>query len=309
MFVARLALSILFVSVIVRMVVTIKPGFDITFSMPTLVLPEVLPKYGYWEQVTPSQVCCLCIWLSMTYLSCSLMCEIMRFTGFIRIVLAAFHDFRHNIALLSLHSYEIWMFAFIYKTYVVDFDRIFQVIIILPLITLLGLTVLQMAWVQDVKPNDRERLQELFYYASTSLLFSAAMAFHVVCMGITTWIQSKDVILNESDLTNMHIFLLGIAEIIYRLRFIYNNYRLISMYRNPPMPHGDQAVHDGTRDGEPVVTPMPAPVAAADNPAANNPDEDDEFQYQAPAVAMMAGIVAFDALVIGRYFYTIDIPS
>ena len=269
---ATLALSVLFVSVIVRMIVTINPGFDITFSMPTLILPEILPKYGQWEPVNPSQVCCLCIWFSMTYLSCSLICEITRFTGFFRIIFAAFHDFRQNIALivLSLHSYEIWIFAFIYKTYVTEFDYIFQIVIILPLITLLLLTIFQMTWTQDVNPDDRGRLRELQYYAVTSLLYSATMAFHVVCMGVTNFICTKDVVLDDGDLTNMHIFLLGVAEILYHLHFIYKNYSLIYMHHNPPTPHGEQAVDNGI-DSQPVVPEMPAPVAPADN-------EPDEFR-------------------------------
>uniref|UniRef100_A0A1X7VCG0 Uncharacterized protein n=1 Tax=Amphimedon queenslandica TaxID=400682 RepID=A0A1X7VCG0_AMPQE len=281
---AAMALSVLFVSVIVRMMVTIEPGFDITFSMPTLVLPEISPKYDHWEPVTPSQVCCLSIWLSMTYLSCSLIWEITRFTGFFRIIFAAFHDFRQNIALLSLHSYEIWMFAFIYKTYVTEFDYIFQIIIILPLITLLLLTIFQMTWAQDVAPDDEERLKDLQYYAITSLLYSATMAFHVVCMGFTNFIRSKDEVLGDGDLTDMHIFLLGVAEILYRLHFIYQNYSLIDMYRNPPTPPGERAVDDG-RDGQPVVARMPAP---------------DEFTYQ--AAIMVVGLTIFDAIVIGGNF-------
>ena len=279
MFVATLALSVLFVSVIVRMVVTIKPGFNMTFSMPTLVLPVVLPEYGYWEPVTPSQVCCLCIWFSMTYLSCSLIREITSFTGFIEIVLAAFRDIPRNIALLSLHSYEIWMFGFIYKTYVVDFDYIFQVIIILPLITLLGLTVFQMTWVQNVTPNDRERLRELLYYAVISLFFSAAMAFHVVCMGITTLIKAKGVFLDDENLTNMHILLLGIAEILYRLHSISNNYDLISMYRNPPISHGERETQVDRQHDE-LVVPQ-------------------GFWN----IAMMIAITAFDAMLIAIYLF------
>uniref|UniRef100_A0A1X7T5C0 Uncharacterized protein n=1 Tax=Amphimedon queenslandica TaxID=400682 RepID=A0A1X7T5C0_AMPQE len=143
-----------------------------------------------------------------------------------------------------------------------------------------------MTWPQDVTPDDTKRLQELQYYASTSLLYSAIMAFHVVCMGVTNFIRTKDVVLGDGDLTDMHIFLLGVAEILYRLHFIYQNYCLIDMHRNPPMPRGEGAVHDG-RDGQPVVARMPAPI-------------DYEFTYQ--AAIMMVGVGIFDAIVIGRYF-------
>uniref|UniRef100_A0A1X7T2V5 Uncharacterized protein n=1 Tax=Amphimedon queenslandica TaxID=400682 RepID=A0A1X7T2V5_AMPQE len=153
-----------------------------------------------------------------------------------------------------------------------------------------------MTWAQDVAPDDEERLQELQYYAITSLLYSAIMAFHVVCMGFTNYIRSKDEVLGDGDLTDMHIFLLGVAEILYRLHFIYKNYSLIYMHRNPPMPRSEEAVHDG-RDGQPVVARMPAPVAPADNPTEK---KDYEFTYQ--AAIMMVGLTIFDAIVIGRYF-------
>lgn len=232
-----LSLIVLAFSVLVRTLVTIKPDLD-----------TVLTFFGVTTR--PSHICCLAIWCCVTFLSCYLIWEIIS-NGLVKSIFSAFRDLRLILSVISVHAYEIWMFTYIYNTYVVEFEYFLQLLILFPLFTLLALSFIQMSW--PLQPGDRTNIQNLFDYARTSLAFNLIMTVHVVCMGLTGYfVPGKEV-------AYWHVMvLLGIAEVLYRLYIIRNDYILVSRYRQLPefttadLESGDA---DSTQPSELVLCP------------------------------------------------------
>lgn len=214
-----LFLIVLAFSVLVRTLVTIKPDLDIIF---------VLTFFGVTTK--PSHICCLAIWCCMTFISCYLIWEIIS-NGSVKRIFSTFRDLRLILSVISVHAYEIWMFTYIYNTYVVEFEYFLQLLILFPLFTLLALSFIQMSWplAKSAQPGDRTRLQNLFDYARTSLAFNLIMTVHVVCMGLTSYFVPGE------EVAYWHVMvLLGTAEVLYRLYIIRNDYILVSRYCRLP---------------------------------------------------------------------------
>lgn len=212
-----LSLIVLALSVLVRTLVTIIPDLD------TLTL-------FFGVTTRPSHICCLAIWCCVTFISCYLIWEIIS-NGSVKRIFSTFRDLRLILSVISVHAYEIWMFTYIYNTYVVEFEYFLQLLILFPLFALLALSFIQMSWplAKSAQPGDRTHLQNLFDYARTSLAFNLIMTVHVVCMGLTSYFVPGE------EVAYWHVMvLLGIAEVLYRLYIIHNDYILVSRYCRLP---------------------------------------------------------------------------
>ena len=212
-----LSLIVLALSVLVRTLVTIIPDLD------TLTL-------FFGVTTRPSHICCLAIWCCVTFISCYLIWEIIS-NGSVKRIFSTFRDLRLILSVISVHAYEIWMFTYIYNTYVVEFEYFLQLLILFPLFTLLALSFVQISWPLQLslQPGDRTHIKNVFDYARTSLAFNLIMTVHVVCMALTSYLVPG------KEVAYWHVMvLLGIAEVLYRLYIIRNDYILVSMYCQLP---------------------------------------------------------------------------
>ena len=280
-----LSLIVLAFSVLVRTLVTIKPDLDIIF---------VLTFFGVTTRL--SHICCLAIWCCMTFISCYLIWEIIS-NGSVKRIFSTFRDLRLILSVISVHAYEIWMFTYIYNTYVVDFEYFLQLLILFPLFALLALSFIQMSWplAKSAKPGDRMRLQNLFDYARTSLAFNLIMTVHVVCMGLTSYFVPGE------EVTYRHVMvLLGTAEVLYRLYIIRNDYILVSRYcRLPKFSTADPESGDAnsTHNSQLVFCPCSC-VTMTSTMTETETRNLDVTQISYRSVAIMVFIAAIDVYLL-----------
>ena len=220
--------SVLFSSILVRTLATVFSGLDITINASPIyyVLYYVLEhKLGFdlgfdeGENITkPSHICCVGVWLSVTFITCCLVREIIK-NGLLRTVyhklsVCSFGSVLKVGSLLAMiFHYEIWMFSYIYNIYVTTFDWPFKLIMICPFFTLLLHTSLQMVFLSYGECiHDKARYSYFVkYYIITSLFFNITMVIHVFCMGITSYFRG----FQESD-NVPYIILLAAVEVCYR---------------------------------------------------------------------------------------------
>ena len=244
------ALYLLFFLVVYRTRVTIYPELDVILCKPQ----EDFHGYVCNEVTTSSEFACVGIWITVTYITCSLSLRII-ITGLGR---SAFNSFHKILSLLSIMSYEIWMFAYIYNTYYVrEFDPIFKVIIFFPLLTLLVHSIFQTFLPYNkrvVDLNDEESMKDLKYYIYTSIFFNFIMIIHVFCMAITAWCTGLPQ--EDNPMYVIHVIILGVAEVANRIYVIYKYKRLLEIHRSPSSEAHKEAISEtrGANKNSLVVT-------------------------------------------------------
>ena len=212
--------------IIFRTQITLYPELDKTVCEPQDTLFEYLACHG---EIKSSDIVCVVIWLLVTFITTSLVWDIIR-KGLGR---SAFKDFHKIISLLSIISYEAWMFGYIYKTYVTNFDWSFTFIIFLPLVTLLVHSIFQtfLSYDECVPPIDKEKTKDLVYYILTSLGFNFVMMVDVISMFITA--LSTGVSTEKNFIYVVNIGFLGITEMMYRAYVMYNHFKQLKKHYLP----------------------------------------------------------------------------
>ena len=219
-------LSLLFFLVIYRAIATL-------FSSMNIILYVCGPQeiiFGYYVchgEIKSSDVACVLIWISVTFISGSLVWDIIK-KGFGR---SAFKDFHKILSLLSIISYEVWMFGYIYHIYVTEFDWNFKVIIFSPLLALLAHSMFQafLSYDEYVLPTNEQGMKNLVYFIATSFSFNGIMTIHVLCMFVTAL---KIGISKEENFTyTINVAFLGFGEMMYRTYVMYKHFeQLINQY-------------------------------------------------------------------------------
>ena len=213
--------------IIFRTQITLYPELDKTFCEPQDRIFEYLACH---REIKSSDIVCVVIWLLVTFITASLVRDIIR-KGLGR---SAFKDFHKSLSLLSIISYEAWMFGYIYNTYVTNFDWSFTIIIFLPLVTLLVHSIFQtfLSYDECVPPIDKERMKDLVYYILTSLGFNFVMMVHVICMFITalsTGVSTE----KNFFIYIVNIGFLGLGEMMYRVNVMYNHFEQLKKHYLP----------------------------------------------------------------------------
>lgn len=230
--------SVLFSSILVRTLATIFSVIDITINVSSIyyVLEHILGfdlGFDEGENITkPSHIFCVGVWLSVTFISCCLVREIIK-NGLLRMVyhklcVCSFDSvFKVGSLLAVIFHYEIWMFSYIYNIYVTTFDWPFKLIIICPFFTLLLHTSLQMVFLSYGECiHDKARYSYFVkYYIIASLFFNITMVVHVFCMGITGYFRG----FQESD-DVLYIILLAAVEVYYRCYAMKEHLNLYSVH-------------------------------------------------------------------------------
>ena len=234
--------SVLFSSILVRTLATVFSVIDITINVSSIyyvlyyVLEHILGfdlGFDEGENITkPSHICCVGVWLSVTFITCCLVREIIK-NGLLRTVyhklsVCSFGSVLKVGSLLAMiFHYEIWMFSYIYNIYVTTFDWPFKLIMICPFFTLLLHTSLQMVFLSYGECiHDKARYSYFVkYYIITSLFFNVTMVIHVFCMGITSYFRG----FQESD-DVPYIILLAAVAVYYRCYAMKEHLNLYSVH-------------------------------------------------------------------------------
>ena len=205
-------LIILFASVITRLYITINHDLDIDLHVSHLT-----PFTPYDISTKPTHVLCLLIWLTMGYLSWSLSKSIKKTKVIGSRDLRGKESSYHYLGLVCVIGYEILMFCFIYAVYASVFNIVVQLLMLIPLITLVFHSYHQMVFVVSRYP-----VEETNFYRC-SLFFNFIMIVHVIIMGVTSYykyytgsisINSEHVIIDV--ILKLAVVFLGIIEFIYR---------------------------------------------------------------------------------------------
>ena len=207
-----------------RTIITINPELDKTVCEPKEIISEFVSCHG---EIKSSDVACVIIWISMTFISMSLIWDIIT-KGLSR---SAFKGFHKIISLLSIISYEIWMFDYIYNTYVTNFDWSFTIIIFLPLVTLLVHSIFQnfLSYDEYALPRNEVKTRDLVCYIVASLGFNGIMIVHVFCMFVTA--LSTGISNENSPIYIVNVAFLGIIETMNRAYVMKNHFeQLINQY-------------------------------------------------------------------------------
>ena len=246
--------SVLFSSILVRTLATVFSVIDITINVSSIyyvlyyVLEHILGfdlGFDEGENITkPSHICCVGVWLSVTFITCCLVREIIK-NGLLRTVyhklsVCSFGSVLKVGSLLAMiFHYEIWMFSYIYNIYVTTFDWPFKLIMICPFFTLLLHTSLQMVFLSYGECiHDKARYSYFVkYYIITSLFFNITMVIHVFCMGITSYFRG----FQESD-DVPYIILLAAVEVYYRCYAMKEHLNLYSVHHDVGKRRSGQSV-------------------------------------------------------------------
>ena len=217
-----LVLSALTYLILFRTHITVHPELDKTLCKEN---ERIFGDWACHGEIKSSGVVCVVIWLLLTFITTSLVWDIIR-KGLGR---SAFKDFHKILSLLSIISYEVWMFSYIYKTYVTTFDWNFTSLIFLPLVTLLVHSIFQifLSYDECVAPINIDRMKDLNYYILTSLVFNFVMIVHVMCMFITALSTE------ENFIYIVNVVFLGITEMMYRAYVMYNHFKQLKNHYFP----------------------------------------------------------------------------
>uniref|UniRef100_A0A1X7TD88 Uncharacterized protein n=1 Tax=Amphimedon queenslandica TaxID=400682 RepID=A0A1X7TD88_AMPQE len=236
-------LSLLFFLVIYRAIATLFSNMNITLHVcgPQEII------FGYYVchgEIKSSDVACVLIWISVTVISGSLVQDIIK-KGLGQ---SPFKDFHKILSLLSIISYEIWMFGYIYHTYVTEFDWNFQLIIFLPLLALLAHSIFQafLSYDKYVLPNNE---QGTVYFIVTSFGFNGIMMVHVLCMFITA--LSTGISKEENFMYATNVLFLGLGEIMNRGYVMYKQFKQAK--NRIPYSISVKESHRANPDGELVI--------------------------------------------------------
>ena len=221
-------LSLLFFMVIYRVIATLSSKMNIILHVcgPQEII------FGYYVchgEIKSSDVACVVIWISVTFISGSLVKDIIT-KGLGR---SAFKDFHKILSLLSIISYEVWMFGYIYQTYATNFDWNFKIIIFLPLLALLFHSIFQtfLSYNEYVLPNNEQEMKKLVYYIVTSMGFNGIMTLHVVCMFITA--LSTGISKEENFMYTINVLFLGLGEMMNHAYVMYNHFKKLKNHYLP----------------------------------------------------------------------------
>uniref|UniRef100_A0A1X7TD83 Uncharacterized protein n=1 Tax=Amphimedon queenslandica TaxID=400682 RepID=A0A1X7TD83_AMPQE len=209
-----------------RTVITIHSELDKTVCELQVILFESFPIPCHGE-IKYSDVACVVIWISMTLISMSLIWDIIT-KGLSR---SAFKGFHKILSLLSIISYEIWMFDYIYNTYVTNFNWTFTIMIFLPLVTLLVHSIFQnfLSYDEYVLPKNKAKTRDLVCYIVASLGFNGIMIVHVVCMFLTA--LSTGISKENNFIYIVNVAFLGLGEMMNRAYVMKNHFeQLINQY-------------------------------------------------------------------------------
>ena len=125
-----------------------------------------------------------------------------------------------GILLATILHYEVWMFLYIYYTYVTTFHWLFKLIIICPFFTLLLHTSLQMVSLSyGESKHDKTRKT----YFGASLFFNIIMVVHVFCMAITSYFRGFQEI---DNVPLIGLIFIAAAEVCHRCYTIREYYYL-----------------------------------------------------------------------------------
>ena len=208
-------LILLFLLVIYRMIATVFPDMNIILYI--CEPPKDIFGYVCHGEIKFKDVACVAIWILVTSISTLLVLDIIM-NGLGQ---SAFKGFHRILSLLSIISYEIWMFTYLYHTYATNLDWHFEAIILLPLVTLIGHSIFQnfLSYNEYVLPNNEKRMKDLVYYILTSMGFNGIMLVHVLFMFVTALSTG---ISNEKYIVN--VVFLGISEMMYRAHVMKNHF-------------------------------------------------------------------------------------
>ena len=218
-------LVLLFLLVIYRMIATVFPEMNIILYK--CKPPKDIFGYVCDGEIKFKDVACVAIWILVTSISTLLVWDIVR-KGLDR---SAFKGFHRILSLLSIISYEIWMFTYLYHTYATNLDWHFERIILLPLVTLIAHSVLQnfLSYDEYVLPDNEQGMRDFVYYIVTSMGFNGIMLVHVLFMFVTALSTG---ISNEKYIVN--VIFLGISEMMYRAYVMKNHFKQL---KNQYIPH------------------------------------------------------------------------
>ena len=238
--------SVLFCSIVFRTLATVYSGLDITINASILyyvlyyALEHILGfdlifdlGFDEGENITkPSHICCVGVWLSVTFIACCLIIEIIM-NDLLRMVyhklsVCSFGSvLKVGILLATILHYEVWMFSYIYYTYVTTFDWLFKLIIICPFFTLLLHTSLQMVSLSygECKHDETRKT-----YFGASLFFNIIMVVHVFCMAITSYFRDFQEI---DNVPLIGLIFIAAVEVCYRCYAIKEYYYLYLVQQHP----------------------------------------------------------------------------
>lgn len=191
--------------------------------MFTIPLPLV-------HQITtrPSHICCLSIWLLVTFLSTVLFRQMRSAQTVKKIWKRKTAKLLVFAAIFAVLLYELWMFSFIHNVYAVEFAFVLRLIILLPLVTLLLHTMYQtclLAYHRACYPHGTDTI----YHLVTCIVFNSIMAFHIMCMVLTSIVKFE-------FKSCMVLMSLGMVELIYRLWIIREFILLLAFHYSNPQP-------------------------------------------------------------------------
>ena len=257
--------SVFFSSVVVRTLATVSSNLDPFVEFPL-------------DTAKVSHICSVCIWLSATYTTCFLIWGILKN----RLLNSVYHTISNcsfgkvvpgGFMLAWVLHYEVWMFQYIYKTYVVAFDwTIVKVLIILaPFFTLLLHTILQLFFLSYgncIRSYSHGQTQYSYfkYYIVASLFFNATMIIHVATMGIIAYSKGS-----MKDADTPFIVFFAILEFGYRCYAIYIHFRLYG-------------IHSRSHQGR-ITVPEPESVAVPE------PESVDPCDPDCPSSELVFGTV------------------
>ena len=209
-----------FLLVIYRMIVTIVPQLNIILHEPQ----DDILEYIYHKEIKSKDLASVVIWILVTLISTLLVWDIITK----KLGRSALKDFHKILSLLSIISYEVWMFNYLYHTYASNLDQNFKVIILPPFATLLAHSIFQafLSYDEYVLPNNEQGMKNLVYYNLTSLGFNGIMLVHVLFMFVTALSTG---ISNEKYIVN--VLFLGMSEMMNRAYVMKNHFeQLINQY-------------------------------------------------------------------------------
>jgi hypothetical protein len=167
------------------------------------------------------------IWLLITVVTITLSLQIRRNIGrYLKISLRVLLDFT---VITPAILYEFWVCAYIYETYALGCDLLVQLVIFLPVSSLIANSLHQYFMFAD-RPNYPHyvfRVQRgsfLSFMTVTGLAFNIVMIIHLLCMAYSNLFNAG---VFGAKYEKPAVMILGLAELYFRVWMVWRYFKLI----------------------------------------------------------------------------------